>query len=81
MKVILTIQITSDYHLKCSVNNQAEETYNPCICFNDNTIEICQENNTKTIHFVKEWIENPQEYINFCLKFCLHLLLQNINKR
>ena len=63
MKVILKIIITKEYKLVIQFYSKYKKEVEPCIWFNDNTIEICKENNTKSIHFVKEWIEKPNRRV------------------
>ena len=82
MKVQFKIVITEDYHLKCStINDQDIETsiqlpsdnrveYVPNILFHINTIFICpNEVNGNEINFMKEWIENPQEFHKHTIHF------------
>ena len=74
MNRIFKIIITNTYHLKCIVidseNNETiiklqdnpQEEYTPCISFNDNFISICKEEQENTIHFIQQWLENPENY-------------------
>ena len=68
------IEITSDYLLQCSLidskgNKQVIEIqenikhYPVSIEFNQNEIQVCQQNHTSNnIYFMKEWLENPNYF-------------------
>ena len=59
----IKITITKEYKLLIEIDSKYKEEINPCISFNGNFISIGNENeNDKTIHFMQEWIENPEEY-------------------
>ena len=70
MNVTIKITITKEYKLIIQIDSKEtkEEEINPCISFNGNFIEIGRENE-KTIHFIKEWIENPEEYKMYSVLF------------
>ena len=68
MKIVLKIQITQNYKLKLLFNDKEEE-YTPCILFNKNTISICKEEENKEIYFMKEWIENSDDFKVYSVEF------------
>ena len=79
MSVLFKILITNDFKLKCSIiDEQNKETivkleenkeeYLPSILFNTNTIDICKED-TNSFHFMKNWIENPEDYSTIFIIF------------
>ena len=79
MKRILKIVVTTDYHLQVLLveleNKETvfkliedKEEIDPCISFNGNFITIGKENET-SIDFMKEWIENPDEYKMYSVLF------------
>ena len=51
------------------MNNNQDQEYNPCISFHNNVISICKENEEQTIHFIKEFIQNPDEYKYYSITF------------
>ena len=77
-----SITITKDYKLICTIinienqessvyldeNNQTEE-YIPCISFHNDRIMICQENEQNSINFIKEFIENPEQFKLYSFEF------------
>ena len=75
----IKIIITNEYKIQIKlINTENKEEFfkliddkeeiNPCISFNGNFIEIGREND-KTIHFMKEWIENPEEYKMYSVQY------------
>ena len=79
MKVTLKIRITKQYKLQIKIVyskikekfvslSEDNEEIDPCICFNGNFITIGKEND-KTIHFIKQWIENPNEFPLYSVMF------------
>ena len=80
-KSTLKIIITQDYKLQVKhilsknnetfvylPNNHQEVSYDPCILFNGNSISICQ-NNIQSIHFLQQWLDNPDEYTFYTVQF------------
>ena len=71
-KVNLKISITKEYKVVYSVVSkrkillQSEVT--PCITFNSNTIEVSEEH-PNTIHFIQNWIENPNDYRTYKIMY------------
>ena len=69
-KVTVKIEITPEYRLKISTINKHEEKVIvetiPSITFNTNTIDICKENDN-AIHFIKQWLENPDNYSTYSI--------------
>ena len=57
--IILSITITNEYKLKIN-----EEQLNPTVQFDNNEIYFFKSTQEKenTMSFLKEWIENPDEY-------------------
>ena len=67
------IKITNNYKIQCSIINEEKEIiikllsedlneeYSSCVSFENNKISICKETNN-SIYFLKEWIENPDNY-------------------
>ena len=74
MKASFKIIITNNYKLQCSLINEQDqeikiqlfekqqEEYTPCICYEGNMISVCQKEE-KSIHFIQQWIDNPNEFI------------------
>ena len=65
MKIIFKIEITKEYHLKLSTINQQEEEIllveaNPFITFNLNTINFFDQEDVKSINFMKKWIKKTR---------------------
>ena len=72
-QILFKIEITNNFQLKCSsIDSNNEETilklreeteiYTPCIQFDENKITFCEETDENAIHFIKEWITQPDEY-------------------
>ena len=72
MKITLKITITTQYNLQVKfIDSQNKETiikltedqeeYIPCISFETNIIQFCQ-NNDKSIHFLKQMFEHQDEF-------------------
>ena len=81
-KIEFKIHISKEYKLQCSIidyNNNNHETiiellkdqkeYNPCISFTQNTLAICKETDDNAIHFIKEWIETPNDYKEYKIHY------------
>ena len=74
MKVDFKIIISKEYKLKITIlNEEGEETIiveevTPCIRFNTHTIDICEEGEG-AISFMKNWIENPEEYSTYSIQY------------
>ena len=68
MNVTVKIIITNEYKLLIQTDSKYEEVVIPCISFNGNFISI-GEQNENSIQFVKEWIENPEEYKIYTVLF------------
>ena len=76
------ILITKEYLLQCSIIDlEKNETiikltqihsesnfYTPSIHFENNFIKVCEVND-KSIHFMKQWVENPGELIVHTIQF------------
>ena len=79
MQNTLNIQITSTYQLQCSILNEQETIiklsddhqnfYSPTISFSGNKITICPTSQNDSIEFLKEWIENPDEFKIYEIEF------------
>ena len=71
------IQITKEYQLHCSfINEQNEEIkvinsefITPSIRFYTNTISLFKEEKENTIHFIQQWLEQPEEYQTYSIQF------------
>ena len=72
MTKTLKIKITETYLLQCFLvdqdNNSTiitlhdnQQEYVPCVQISQDVIHVCEEGE-KSIHFIEEWIENPEEY-------------------
>ena len=81
MKVTVKITITKEYKIQIKIkdeenreipvklrDNDSEYSYNPSISFDDKYISICEENE-KSIQFMKEWIEEPEEYKMYSVQY------------
>ena len=68
MNVSVKIIITKDYKLQIQIDSIYKEEIEPCISFNGNFILIGQEKEN-SIHFMKEWIENPEDYTMYPVKY------------
>ena len=75
MEVLFKLKLTKEYNLQCSIilENSTEMiihlsqdercVYVPSITFHTNTISLCEEiHGTNTINFIKEWIEQPNDF-------------------
>ena len=82
MKTILKIQITQNYTIHCSYQNEQniqtnihlnpelpQEEYIPCISFNNNTISVCKEEEPNNIQFIQQWIEEPENNTTYQVQF------------
>ena len=80
MKTTVKITITQEYKLKCSIININGEEFpiklfmnqssecSPTITFENNIIRICDENEN-ALHFMKEWIEQPDNFKIYQIQF------------
>ena len=80
-KVEFTLTITEDYQLKCSyitsekkettikLQEKEQEFYPITISFENNKVLICEEQNENTIAFMKEWVDNPQNFKLYNVQF------------
>ena len=74
-KIKIKIEITKENKLKITIIDQDKESIIldtiPSITFNTNTIEVCKDTeiNEKTIHFMKNWIDNPDDYSTYTVHF------------
>ena len=69
MKVTIEIIITKEYKLQIKIiDSDFEKEVDPCISFNGNFITI-GEQNEKTIYFMKEWIQQPEQFILYTVKY------------
>ena len=73
MEVIFKITISKEYKLQLStINSEGTETsiteITPCITFDQNTISISDQNE-KSIHFLKHWIDHPDDFSTYTVKF------------
>ena len=79
MTKTLKIKITETYLLQCFLvdqdNNSTiialhdnQQEYIPCVQISQDVIHVCEESE-KSIHFIKEWIENPDDYKYYTINF------------
>ena len=68
MNVLFKIIFTNKYKLLIQIDSKYKEEVDPCISFIGNFISVCQ-NNDRTIYFMKNWIENPEEYKTYAVQF------------
>ena len=63
------IKINQEYKLKCFINEEEQEEFiTPNILFDMNEILINQQND-KAIDFIKEWIEQPNEFKEYKINY------------
>ena len=61
-----SIQLQDNQDNQTNQNNQS--SYDPCIVFTTNEYNICEQQEN-TIHFMKEWIEHPDDYTKYEFTF------------
>ena len=76
MEVIFKIIITKEYKLICSIVDKEnkiiiiQEEVIPCIKFNYNTIDFCENcEDENTIYFFKNWFEKPDDYSTYSIEY------------
>ena len=74
MHTIFKIQISKQFTLKCSLINEEEKEIIikeiiPSIKFNTNTIDLQEKESENVISFMKQWIENPDDYSTYSIEY------------